>query len=246
MADYKSLQCSKKEIFLYAVQGIVIFGVLGHLFFQEVLFTGIVSFGAVFYVKRRERERKQEKKERLCREFSQGAEALLNALEAGYSKENAVCEAIKDLEGMYEGDSLILPEFLFIQRQIKVNRPMEALFLELGKKSGIEDIEAFGEVFSIAGKSGGNLVHIIKKTVGIIREKQALLQEIRVQTAAKRLEFRIMCFIVPGIIAYLRLFSPGFLDILYHNLLGRFFMGLVLSAYLGAVYLGERMTEVEV
>lgn len=230
------------------MQGLVLFGGLGYLFFQEAWLAGLVSLGALLYVKKRERERRQERKEELSREFAQGAEAILNALEAGYSKENALREAIKDLKGtkQKDSDSLLLSEFIYMQRQMAVNRPIESLFLELGRRSGVEDIETFGEIFSVAGKKGGNLVHIIKKTVGVMKEKQALLQEIRVQTASKRLEFRIMCLIVPGMVAYLQIFSPGFLDILYHNLIGQLFMGAVLLAYLGAICLGERMTEVEI
>lgn len=230
------------------MQGLALFGGLGYLFFQEAWLTGLVSLGALLYVKKRERERRQERKEELSREFAQGAEAILNALEAGYSKENALREAIKDLKGtkQKDSDSLLLSEFIYMQRQMAVNRPIESLFLELGRRSGVEDIETFGEIFSVAGKKGGNLVHIIKKTVGVMKEKQALLQEIRVQTASKRLEFRIMCLIVPGMVAYLQIFSPGFLDILYHNLIGQLFMGAVLLAYLGAICLGERMTELEI
>lgn len=224
----------------------MIFGALGYLFFQEFLFTALFSMGSVFYIKKREQEQKAARKEQLCREFAQGAEALLNALEAGYSKENAVREAVRDLKEMNQKESLILAEFLYIQRQVSMNWPVEELFLDLGKRSGIEDIKTFGEIFAAAGKKGGNLVSIIKKTVRIMKERQALLQEIKVQTAAKRMEFRIMCLIVPGMVVYLQVFSPGFLDILYHNLIGRLFMGILLLGYLGAVRLGERMTEVEI
>lgn len=224
----------------------MIFGCLGWLFFQEIFATLIISTGAVFYVKKRERGRKKERKEQLAGEFCRGAEALLNALETGYSKENAVREAIKDLTDVYRKETLILPEFRYMQRQLSVNRPLEELFLDLGERSGIEDIKTFGEVFSAAGRKGGNLIQIIKKTVVIMKEKQALLEEIKVETAAKRLEFRIMCMIVPGMVVYLQVFSPGFLDILYHNLIGQLFMGILFFSYLGAIELGERMTEVEI
>ena len=244
--DYRNYKCSKRELVLYGVEGGLLFSGLGYLFFQEPLFVMITSLGSVFYIKKKEREKKQERKERLAKDFCEGAEALLNALEAGYSKENAVLAAIRDLKGMGKKESLILQEFSYMQRQLAMNRSVEELFLELGERSGVEDIKSFGEIFLVAGKSGGNLVHIIKKTVSIMKEKQALLQEIQAQTASKRLEFRIMCLIVPGMILYLQTFSPGFLDILYHNLIGQVFMVMVLAAFLGAVRLGERITEVEI
>lgn len=246
MTDYRSYCCSKKERLIYGTEGAVIFGGLGYLFFEEWLLSVVISLGTVFYIRRREREKRKFRKEQLAKEFCQGAEAILNALEAGYSKENAVREAIKDMKGNGKENSLMLRELVSMQRQLAVNRSLEELFLELGKRSGIADIKTFSEVFAAAGKRGGNLVRIIKKTIAVMKEKQAVLQEIRVQTASRRLEFHIMCLIVPGMILYLQLFSPGFLDILYHNLLGQLFMALVMAAYLGAICLGERMTEIEI
>lgn len=149
------------------------------------------------------------------------------------------------MAGNGKKESLMLSELLYMQKQLAVNRPLEELFCELGDRSGVADIKTFGQVFAVAGRSGGNLVRIIKKTVAVMKEKQLVLQEIQAETASRQMEFHIMCLIVPGMILYLQLFSPGFLDILYHNLAGQFFMALVLLFYLGAVWLGERMTEVE-
>lgn len=245
LPDYERYRCSKGELFTYSLEGILIFGGLGYLFFEEASFCILLSLGSVFYVKKRKAQRRLLVKEQLAKEFCQGAEAFLNALETGYSKENAVREAVKDLQEIYQEETCIIPEFLYMQRQLSINRPVEELFVDLGKRSGIEDIRMFGEIFAAAGKKGGNLVRIIKKTVGIMKEKQALLQEIRVQTASKRLEFLIMSLTVPGIVLYLQVFSPGFLELLYHNRIGQLFMGLVLLVFFGAVRLGERITEVE-
>lgn len=238
--------CSKREKLIYGAEGVLLFGGLGYLFFREWAISALISLGAAFYIKKREREKKQQQRQQLGKEFCQGAEAILNALEAGYSKENAVREAIRDMKEYGKGNGLMLAELIYMQRQLAVNRPLEELFLELGERSGIADIKTFGEVFAAAGKKGGNLVQIIKKTIAVMKEKQVVLQEIRVETASKRLEFHIMCLIVPGMILYLQIFSPGFLDILYHNLPGQLFMALAMAAYLGAICLGERMTEVEI
>jgi tight adherence protein B len=243
--DYRNYHFQKKEKLFYSLQGGLILGGLGYLFFQELWMVCILLVGVSFSLKQKEKEKGQERRDQLSREFTQGAEAFLNALEAGYSKENAIREAIRDLEGSGQKDSLIIPEFTYIQRQLSVNQTIEELFLDLGVRSGNEDVKTFGEIFCVAGKKGGNLIQIIKKTVSIMKEKQMLLQEIRVQTSAKRMEFRIMCLVVPGMLLYLQVFSPGFLDVLYHNLLGRLFMGMALAAYLGAVLMGERMIEVE-
>lgn len=147
----------------------VLFCGLGYLFFREWLISVVVSSGAVFYIKKREREKKQTRREQLGKEFCQGAEAILNALEAGYSKENAVREAIKDMKENGKKDSLMLTELVYMQRQLAVNCPLEELFLELGERSGIADIKTFGEVFAAAGKRGGNLVRIIKKTIAVMK-----------------------------------------------------------------------------
>lgn len=45
---------------------------------------------------------------------------------------------------------------------------------------------------------------------------------------------------------YLDIASPGYLDVLYHNILGVIFMTICLLGYLASILLSERMGRIEV
>ena len=59
----------------------------------------------------------------------------------------------RDLERIYPEDSDIVREFRYIENRQKVSVPVEDLFLSLGERTGIEDIENFAAVFSSGEKN---------------------------------------------------------------------------------------------
>ena len=64
--------------------------------------------------------------------------------------------------------------------------------------------------------------------------------------AAKKSEQMIMSLMPAGIILYLQLASPGFLDILYGNPFGICAMTVCLTVYGAAYWMGKRIVEIEV
>ena len=71
-------------------------------------------------------------------------------------------------------------------------------------------------------------------------------QEIETMIAAKKMEFRIMTMIPIGIIVYMKLSFPEFMEVLYDNAGGMLIMSLCLGIYTAAWYMGKRMLEIEV
>ena len=61
---------------------------------------------------------------------------------------------------------------------------------------------------------------VLDNTAIRLRDKMEVMEEIEACLAAKKMEERIMGCMPCGIILYLRLLSPGFLDPLYGNVLG--------------------------
>ena len=88
--------------------------------------------------------------------------ALSVAVQAGYSVENAVSACAGDLERIYPQDADIVKEFRYMEGQLKVSVPVEALFQSLGERSGIEDMENFAAVFYTAKRTGGDMTRIIQ------------------------------------------------------------------------------------
>ena len=104
----------------------------------------------------------------------------------------------------------------------------------------------FVTVFSMAKRSGGDMIAIIRNAVYQIGEKIDVKREIHTMMAAKKLEFRIMSAVPFAMICYMKVSFPDFLDVLYGNVLGAVIMSVCLLIYAGAFELGKRIVEVEV
>jgi tight adherence protein B len=104
---------------------------------------------------------------------------------------------------------------------------------------------SFSEVFAFAKRSGGNFVTIIEGTTEHMRAKYETEREIQVLVASRKMEQKIMNVIPMLILAYLKVTSMDFLDILYGNAAGAIFMTGCLLAYGGAILLAERILRIK-
>lgn len=172
--------------------------------------------------------------------------AMNVAVQAGYSAENAVRASVKDLGRLYEKGSDILDEFRYIESQLRLNVPVEELFLDLGKRSGVEDIENFAAVFYTAKRTGGDMTQVIQKVARMLSDKIEVKKEIEATLAAKKSEQMVMSIMPAGIICYLKLTSPGFLDVLYGNPFGICAMTVCMVIYGLSYWLGVKIVDIEV
>ena len=200
--------------------------------------------GAIAFLFVRNRSLCEKQKWNLMIEFRDAMNSMSAALAAGYSMENAVTEAHRDLSLLYGEDRVILRELKGIRTRVDLGVPLDDLFYELGVRSGVSDIVVFAQVYSTARKSGGNLVKVMKRTSAAIGEKVDIEREVRTMIAGKRLESICMMVIPLLIIMYLRVFSPGFLNPLYHGLMGRVIMTVALAVYIGAVWWSRRIMNI--
>jgi tight adherence protein B len=183
----------------------------------------------------------QQKKQELCLQFKEAILSVAAALNAGYSVENAWTEARTEMVQMYGEKALIVRELTQIQAHLSMNVPLEELLQDFARRSDLEDVSSFCQVFFFAKRTGGNFVGIIRATAERIGEKIDLQQQLMADLAARRLESQIMNVVPLAILLYLQLTSPGYFDILYGNLAGVCIMSACLLVYLFAYALSERM-----
>ena len=167
-------------------------------------------------------------------------------LRAGYSVENAFLECGRDMISLYGEKGLIIRELYRVKKGLCNNVPLEQLLKELGERSCCANIREFGEVFSIAGKSGGNLPEIIKSTANLIGEEISVKQEIRTTVSGKLFEQKIMTVIPFIMMAYVEAGNPGFFNVLYHNPAGWAIMTVCLMLYLTAYKLAKKICAITV
>lgn len=208
--DYGVYRFTGKEILKYLGEcGFFCLGV-AYLFYESAwafLFMIPVPF---IFLGWKKKQCIRERKKRLNYQFRDALNAMSVAVQAGYSVENAVSACTRDMERLYEPDSDIVKEFRYIESQQRVSVPVEELFFDLGERSGVEDIENFASVFKTAKRTGGDMSRVLEKVARMLGDKIDVKKEIETTLSAKKSEQMIMSLMPAGIIAYLKLTSPGF------------------------------------
>ena len=246
MTDYSVYEFTKKEAAFYMALEVAFVGIMAYLFYDSIwAFFLLLPFAAVSL---------QQKKEQLCKKRKQQLEiefrdvilSVSSNLQAGYSIENAFQEAYKELVILYGKDSLMAHELNLLLRKIANNELLEDALLNLAKRSGVQDIRDFADIFQIAKRSGGNMRAIITNTAEIIGDKQAVRLEIDTVMSEKKLEQTIMRYIPFLIIFYISITSKGYFESLYHNLAGWLIMTAALVVYALACRLSDKILNIEV
>lgn len=231
---------------MLVLQSLAILMVIAMVFYQSLLAV-MVLLPFVVPLTRRFRTRQEERRRvRLVTEFRELLGSLVTALKAGYAPENAFRESYREMAFLFGEDSSICMELTRILRGLDNHQTLEDLLRAFARRAGVEEIREFADVFAIAQRQGGNLTEILERTDGLIRDRVDVENEIRVLLASRRYEQMVMNLVPFGIILYIRVTSPGFLDAMYHNLFGILVMSTCLAVYLIAFRLSERIMDIHV
>lgn len=244
--DYRKYDMSFQEKMLHSVEYIGIFLLLGKVFYDSfyAAFAGILFLP--FLLRRKARMLAGKRREALSLEFKDFILAFSASLKAGYSAENALVAAGKDLFSMYGAETMMVAECRKMEKNLKNNQLSEVLLTEFGERSGQEEIRDFASIFVIAKRSGGAMSTIIKNTADIISEKIEVKREIQLLYAAKRMEQNIMNIVPAAIIGYVRVTTPDYFNTLYHNPFGILIMSVCLAVYVSAYMLSRKIMDIEV
>lgn len=257
----------KREYFAAAKKGIVLYKIyyftgkekvkylllsLGCVLFLSCFFYGtpfvtvlLLPLAVRIYVGMQNNRQKQRKRD-LEIQFGDFLIYLSANLRAGFSVENAFMESAKDIRSLYgargmDSRNLIGAELKKMEKDFSYNRPLAGFLTELGERSDVEHIREFGDIFSLAVKSGGNLPSVIESAATLIGDEISLKQEIAVAVSGKLFEQKIMNIIPFLLTGYIEIGNPGFFKGLYEGVTGRGVMTVCLFCYLGARSLANRI-----
>lgn len=228
------------------MQGVGFAAAAAYVFYRSLPVFILLSPFGLCYPLVKKGELKERRLKQLNLEFKEGILILSSFLSAGYSVENAFTASVRELTAMYGTDGLITAEFTYMEGQIRMNRPVEQVFMEFGDRGGLEDVRNFAEVFAAAKRSGGDLVSIINHTSGVIRDKVKIQEEIGAMTASRQFEQKIMNLIPFFLVLYIDFSSPGFFDLMYETGAGRGIMTACLVICAAAYVLAGKILSIEV
>ena len=244
--EYETYTLSRREWVLYGAEGILLAAVLDYVFYRSFLWILLIFPAGILFPLALKKKLKQRRMEKLRGEFKDAILAVASGLNAGYSVENAFAVSLKEMEEIHGSDSMIAQEIRLILRKVRLNLTFEEALGDFAKRSGLDDVKNFSDVFLAARKSGGELMEIIARTAEIIGEKIRIQEEILTATASRRMEQKIMSAIPILIVVYIELTSPGFFEILYSTMGGRILMTICLGIYLVSCQLAKSFLEIEI
>lgn len=244
--DSLSDDFSAKMLVKSGAEGIFIILAIAYLFYENILVSILFIPFLYFYVKSRKKAYLEQKRKELNLQFKDGMLAVSFSLSTGYSIENAFREALQEMKMLYGEESVIVQEFKKVIYRIEINENIEKIMDDFAVKSQIDDILYFAEIFHYAKRSGGDLVSIIKDTAETIREKAEVRAEIDTIISGKRMEQRVMCVVPFGMILYLKLTSPEFIEPMYGNLTGIVIMTVSLALYCISVAIAIKIVRISV
>ena len=244
--DYRSYRFTLGESLVYGGMGILLYLAADFLLYRS---RGLLLFLPVFmvpyfrWIKARLTHRRRHQ---LLERFQSAAMAFVVALRSGYAAENALAECAGDLERMAGSEDIMVKELRYMQTQITLSVPLEVLFTDLGERSGLEDIRNYALVFAIGKRTGGNMGEILANAADQLQQKLEVEKDIQVQVTSRRMEQTVMSMVPWGIILYLNVSSPGYMDVLYSSTPGKAVATVCLAVYLLSWFWGRKITEIEI
>ena len=235
-----------KKIILWLAKGILIIVAASWLFYGNIYFSILMSPWLYLYIRENSKNNKRKERQQLALQFKDAMTAVSFALNAGYSIENSFKEALEELKMLYGRNAVIVKSFSEIATRIHNNENIENVLKDFARKSDVEEIQYFSEIFGYAKRSGGDMITIIKDTTSLIREKIELDSEIKTIISGKKQEQGIMSIMPFAMVGYLRFTSYDFIAMLYGNIAGRIFMSVCLIVVIVADYIAKRIVNIEI
>ena len=164
-------------------------------------------------------------------------EHMTSAMEKSYL---AICE-------IYGQGTDMEAELMYMITRVKGAGEDEIeLWEDFGKRSGVEDISDFADVFSSCRDAGGDLEKTVNRATEILGEKIGIEGEIKVMASQKVTEGRIVGMMPLAMIAFMRISSPSYMKVMYESIIGRVVMTVSAVITIVAFVITEKVTRIEV
>lgn len=180
-------------------------------------------------------------------QFREVLQSITNSLRAGRAMQQALAQAQEDLlriPGRQQG--LMALELSHMLEELRLNHPLDQVIDGLQARVPLEEVRLFADAVRICRIRGGNLVQVLQTLVKLNVDRFQVRQEIRVQTAQKRMEGSMMSVMPLVMLLLLTLISPDYMSPLTQTVIGQALVGLGLLAVLVAFLINRNITRIEV
>ena len=165
---------------------------------------------------------------------------IANALRAGFSFLQAIELIAKEMEPP------ISDEFKHVVRDIGLGTPVERALDDMDKRVSSPDFSLVVTAVLIQQQVGGDLARILDTISSTIQDRIRMRREVKTLTAQGRMSGWILILMPIGMGLFMSSMSPGYLDPLFHDPLGRIILAVtVVMEFVGAIII-NRIVDIEV
>jgi tight adherence protein B len=143
---------------------------------------------------------------------------------------SSIGDALRWLESALEAP--LVEEVARTNRDMRLGQPLDGALLDLGQRAGSATLAASITAILIARRTGGDLARNLDAMAGSLREMGRLERVLQSKTAEGRVQLWVLGSVPFAMAALLDAISPG-----YFAPIGESFLGLVLAAFAGLLWL---------
>lgn len=234
----------QKKFYIFSALGLFMTGLL----FYKSLILSIILLAFIRPIRLYyEKILAEKRKSQLTVQFKDFLYSISASFATGRHMVSALQEAYSNLQLIYNEDDIIVVEIKSMCKRLIDNKESEeAVLTDFALRSGVEDIINFIDVYFTCRNTGGDIQKVINEAAVVISDRIDIAKEINTITAQKKYEARILTLIPLGLLAFLQLTSPEYIEPLYSTIQGRLIMtgaiGMIVVAFLWSM----KITEIKV
>lgn len=245
--NYENYKVEGLQARKYYIVACISLFLIVYLFYMNLVISFCMIFIAIPLKKKYIQFKIKQQKDSLRQQFRDLLYSLASSITAGRQMSEALIEANKNLNFIYDEKEPIMIELEYITKSIKESRSTDEMLLkDFAYRSGIEEIISFADIYSTCRSTGANVGEMISKAADILIDKMAIDREIKAITAQKKIEAKIISSMPIVILIFLNIVSPGYLHSLYHTFLGHMIMTVALIIMVVSYYVMGKIVEVKV
>lgn len=245
--DYSVYVMTPQERLVYILLAAVVLFAVGYVFYRSVIVSLLFCLLAVKYPDLREKEIAEKRQRELTLQFKDMLYSLSSAVGAGSSVELALSIALEDMRKQYvDPKTSIIRELELMVSRVSFGLNIEDIFNDLARRSHIEDIQTFANIFDISKRTGGNMIRIIRQTTDVISQKIETTNEIQTSLSGRKMEQKVMTAMPIALVLFMTYTTDGFMEPLFTTLIGRVISTIGLACVIAGSLWSQKITNIQV
>jgi len=214
--EYRKYELSKKEIMRWCYVSIPALSALGYLFYHSLIVGALFCFLSIPLKKFYAEYLGAKRRDVLAAQFKDLLVSLSSSFATGRQMTEALAEAEENLGLIYEESTPIMAELREMNMRLGEGRESESdVLFDFADRSANDEIVGFTDVYFTCITTGADQVKAVARASELIMDKIEIKSELRMLTAQKKLEAKILAALPPIILAFLSAASPDYISPLY-------------------------------